>query len=577
MLTFLKWLALASLSLAAALLQANSTEFQRQLEAAESIKSSNAAEFAQLIGQLEAHFDQFDINQKYYYLYLKGYLHALGGKVDDAEKNYLHVFNNSHNVSLKYRTAFSLVNLFAFKREWKKGLDFIQFIEANRNAIYDLGIKHQGLIAAAIFYDQIEYHAVTIRYLSQVLSEGTNQRNLCLAKGMSLKSKRLLGEELNYALELSNAIEICEKAKEHLLANVIRSDLASYYVKEQRTEDALNLLTSIKEPVEKSQYQFLILEVYSLLARAYWLSNNFDKANEMAQTTVNLGKNVEQTKRIAESYHVLYQVALKAGELKRAIEYLKAYFDAEKKHFQEINGRQLAIESAKRQSAEKDAKISSLNKVNHILQLEKDLAQESATYNRWIIILLLFSLTVLTLWVVHVKRSQQKLKYLAEYDSLTQISNRAYFTQSAETMLSYYARFERKASIILFDLDKFKKINDNHGHPVGDKVLKLTALACKECVRKVDIFGRVGGEEFAILLPGCEPEQALRIAEECRLKISEIDVTPLGLDDPITASFGVADSQSSGYLLKDLIAHADEAMYLAKRRGRNQVVSYKPI
>ncbi|MCW8878084.1 MAG: diguanylate cyclase [Kangiellaceae bacterium] len=543
-----------------------------RLELADKLKSADGAKFVQILSGLESEFDSLSILEKYYFLYLKGYEKALKGDLNAAEKNYRHVFDNTRDTVLKYRTALSLVNVTAFKREWADGLKYISYIDKHRESISDPNIRHQGLIAVAIFYDEIEYHSVTLDFVKNVLNESQDGRNLCLARGLYFKSQLRLNQEIESISHIKEAIEACDATKEIILSNVIRAHLAHYYLENGDSIKALELLKDNISTVEQTNYQLLIIEFYSLLSSAYFTQNNHQDSKRYALLTIELEKVVKDIKPIANAYNILHKISLQNNQLGEAISYLKSYFDAEKKHFEEINGRQLAVESAKRQSAEKDAKIDSLNKQNQILKLEKELSEETAMYNRWVIGLLVVCVTLLVAWTVYIRKAQRKLKYLAEYDSLTGICNRAHFTQSAEAALNLMVKSDREVSLILFDLDHFKKINDSYGHPAGDFVLKEAANVCNLNIRKIDIIGRVGGEEFAILLPGCEIDQAVKVAEECRLRITEIDTSDSGFDFNVSASFGIANTQGTGYELKDLVAQADEAMYLAKRRGRNQVV-----
>lgn len=125
--------------------------------------------------------------------------------------------------------------------------------------------------------------------------------------------------------------------------------------------------------------------------------------------------------------------------------------------------------------------------------------------------------------------------------------------------------------VILFDLDHFKQINDKFGHATGDWVLQQVVRTCRNFMRLDDVFGRLGGEEFAILLPGCHADKALMLAEICRDSIEEINTKPSSYEFRLTASFGVTSSDNSGFELKQLLADADKAMYKAKQSGRNQV------
>jgi len=573
------WLAMAfvvSLIVPTEIRAIESENLSAILKHADSIRTSDPKLFSQELAKVRIEFDSLSINEKYYFLYLAGYEYALSGDVENSVKNYLHVFENSQQIELKYRVALSLVNVYAFTRDWAEGYKYLNFIDEFKDQILHTSIRHQGLIAASIFYNEIRDFAVTIDYMKSVISESQSERNTCSAQGILLKAQLSSGIEFESDNAFQNVIERCHAIGEVAMANVIRSYLGLYYLDNNNGKLAVDSILPNLKAIEDSSYGLLKIDIYSILSRGYWTQGEKELAVEYALKAIDESENSSVIRPIVAVYEVLYKIAIENKDYLSAVKYLEQFALAQKEQFSSENARQLAFESAKRQAIEKDNQITLLNKQNTILQLENALSEETATYNRWLIVLLTLIVGMLVMWVIYVKRSQQKLKYLAEYDSLTGISNRAYFTQSAETVLNYYSKTSRTACLVLFDLDHFKKVNDTYGHPAGDKVLEIVAVTCKASVRKVDIFGRVGGEEFAILLPGCEIDQAIKIAEDCRKRIAEIDPNELGIESPITASFGIAESSSTGYLLKDLIANADEAMYLAKRRGRNRVVSYSP-
>jgi diguanylate cyclase (GGDEF)-like protein len=127
----------------------------------------------------------------------------------------------------------------------------------------------------------------------------------------------------------------------------------------------------------------------------------------------------------------------------------------------------------------------------------------------------------------------------------------------------------------MIDLDYFKRINDTYGHQAGDVALKIAVDAAKSACRKNDIVGRLGGEEFGVLLPGCASHLASFIAENCRKAIEQADFTSSGHDLDVTASFGIADSSNCEYNFEKLFAGADYALYQSKDLGRNRVVQYQ--
>ncbi|MEO8957310.1 MAG: GGDEF domain-containing protein, partial [Rudaea sp.] len=174
------------------------------------------------------------------------------------------------------------------------------------------------------------------------------------------------------------------------------------------------------------------------------------------------------------------------------------------------------------------------------------------------------------------KRSQLKFQKLARRDGLTGISNRQHFFESAQDALRYSAKNARNAVVIAMDLDHFKSINDMHGHAAGDATLKRVVAACKDRLKSIDIFGRLGGEEFAILMPDCNAAVAAQRANEMRQAIAALSAGANAMNDVVvTASFGIAATPICGYSLTTLLAHADNALYSAKHAGRNRVVVHR--
>ena len=170
---------------------------------------------------------------------------------------------------------------------------------------------------------------------------------------------------------------------------------------------------------------------------------------------------------------------------------------------------------------------------------------------------------------------QQSLRFAATHDFLTGLLNRAEILASVERELSRSQREDKPAGIILADLDHFKEINDTLGHAAGDAVLKEVARRLKSDLRIYDVVGRYGGEEFLLVLPGCDLRIATRRADEIRRLVAKDGIaTPAGAV-PVTVSMGVAVTNSTPDLtVESLLQHADGALYRAKRAGRNCVQAF---
>lgn len=165
----------------------------------------------------------------------------------------------------------------------------------------------------------------------------------------------------------------------------------------------------------------------------------------------------------------------------------------------------------------------------------------------------------------------QKLREQALRDQLTGLLNRRGFRESAERALAQGRRSGRSAAAMLVDLDHFKRINDEHGHEVGDAALRKFGQALSARVRQSDVVGRWGGEEFVVLLTGADAAQALSVAESCRRALALLSVDGRRGPIPVTASYGVAADDCETADLDALIRRADAAMYRSKRAGRDRV------
>jgi diguanylate cyclase (GGDEF)-like protein/PAS domain S-box-containing protein len=170
------------------------------------------------------------------------------------------------------------------------------------------------------------------------------------------------------------------------------------------------------------------------------------------------------------------------------------------------------------------------------------------------------------------KALQEKLKTQAFQDYLTGLPNRRHFMEQAAIELARVARYGGELSLLMVDVDNFKKVNDTYGHQTGDRVLQKLGEVSKAILRDVDLIGRIGGEEFAILLPETDGEKAREVAERLRVAIAhESLILEMGVPLQFTVSIGVATIADHAINLDTFLARADTALYHAKTTGRNKI------
>ena len=171
------------------------------------------------------------------------------------------------------------------------------------------------------------------------------------------------------------------------------------------------------------------------------------------------------------------------------------------------------------------------------------------------------------------KQMETELQRLATTDVLTQSSNRRHFFECAHREFEQARLQGKPMAFLLLDIDDFKVINDTYGHPEGDKVLQRIAESGRAALRRGDLFGRIGGEEFAAVFPGCAPDMAMQVAERLQREIQRLSFSHDGQTFGITVSQGLSSLTPEDESLDSLFARADAAMYQAKRQGKNRIIS----
>lgn len=172
------------------------------------------------------------------------------------------------------------------------------------------------------------------------------------------------------------------------------------------------------------------------------------------------------------------------------------------------------------------------------------------------------------------KRNEVRISELLRKDPLTELPNRRAFDERMDFEIARSRRGGGLFSLALLDIDHFKEINDNHGHNAGDRVLQYFAVLLADNMRTIDFFARIGGEEFAIILPDTESRQAVELTERLR-RILESNTSAV-IEEAVTASFGLTEYRGDDDNMETMMERADRALYRSKDEGRNRVSIYQP-
>lgn len=189
---------------------------------------------------------------------------------------------------------------------------------------------------------------------------------------------------------------------------------------------------------------------------------------------------------------------------------------------------------------------------------------------------ILYDVTDIAIGKLALEAANVDLARLSRIDRLTELNNRGYWEECLKAEFARVRRSKHPSTLIMFDIDHFKKVNDSYGHQAGDEVIRATARTLRGSIRTTDTAGRYGGEEFAVILIDTNAEQGLYLAERIRKKIEALTVTFEQLAIRFTISLGIAQASADMTDHTQWIQSADLALYRAKHGGRNQAVVFQP-
>jgi diguanylate cyclase (GGDEF)-like protein len=542
------------------------------LKQADGIRTSNHPEFLQLMKRLRGEASALSPQQQVYLRYLQAWEVGYEGDYETATPLLNAVIAQSIDATLRFRAGTTLANNLVISSRYEDAFARISELLDQLPRVADKNARIQALGVASTLYNDAGQYDLGFNAAAQMLRENPDGDGDCKGKVFQVESMYGSGKFATFDQQSREAIDACAMVSEPLYENGVRTYVANVHIQRGQASAAIDLLQKHYAEVRRIGYPELTSDFDASLAQAYWDEGELKLAQQYAYAAIDDGVKHEFTKSLVSAYQLLYLINKKQGDVDAALSYHEKYMAADKGYLNEVSAKALAYQTVKQQLLAKKLQIDTLNKQNQILQLQQALGTKAMETNRLYIILLLTILASIALWAYRVKRSQMSFMKLARRDGLTGIFNRQHFVASAEQRLKYCQKSARVAGLIVIDLDHFKMVNDTHGHAVGDHILRRAVAACEALLRSTDVFGRLGGEEFGILMPECNSVMVAARAELIRVAIASVSDSDDARGVTVSASFGVSSSAQSGYNLRQLLIHADKALYSAKREGRNRVV-----
>ncbi|WP_337840832.1 GGDEF domain-containing protein [Rheinheimera sp.] len=498
---------------------------------------------------------------------------------DDAERFYLQVLSQSEDLELNYKTLVSVVNLYQLKGDFYQAFSYgLQLSDVKYSELPE-AVKSSGLIAMALALMDSALYDEAAATLGKADFSAHPDNVRCTALYLQTQIAYRSHIWVRPESQLQDEIRYCYNKQQMLYALLSESALSIYWLSVSQTNKALDVLRNKQLLALSFGYTNLSMIWQATFVNALVQNDELKLASEQAEMLIQLFNKHKETTPLEVAtliYHALVKLNKAVQQPARALGYAEDLFSAYQKTYDKQQSAALAYHAALMQAAQRKQEIDTLNQQANQLQLETALAKAESENQR--LYLLVGSVLVLLLaaLVVRSHRVRIKLKERVTYDKLTRVYSRDHFEELLNTALRQAETQQQELGFILFDLDHFKLVNDNHGHQAGDWALQQAANAAKECLRKSDAIGRIGGEEFAIVLLDCNFSQSWALAETVRQAIEALEPEQSGYPFKLTASFGVSAAKACGYHTRKLISDADEAMYQAKQAGRNRVKPDEP-
>ncbi|WP_426690432.1 tetratricopeptide repeat-containing diguanylate cyclase [Rhodanobacter ginsengiterrae] len=496
------------------------------------------------------------------------------GDFRKADPILLDILEHSGDQALSVRAKAALIRAKFLSRDYVEAYALANALMVELPQVTDPTARMEGMNQIIMMLNRtaVGQYDLALQYARQMKSSLPSDKAQCYAGALETQSLLYAGKLTSEDPRFQRAIDACLAAGVPEEATPLRLDLASSLIAEGHAHRAIALLRRLAPDVRNSGYTPYLASLPVTLAQAYLGLGDAARARKFALDSVAITGPESALWTLGAAYDVLYQAEKLDGDTAAALTYYEKYVAQDKAAMDDAKASALAYQIVRQQVQAKKLKLDALSKRNSILQLRQALASQAQRTSRLYIALLLVVLAFIVLGMFWLRRSQLRFRRMARHDGLTGTFNREHFFEEAAGMLRRLQRTKAGVCLVLMDLDHFKQVNDTHGHAAGDEVLQHAVAACQRELRASDVFGRLGGEEFGILMPACSREQGIEIATRIRRTLA---ATPMVLDSQTTihvsASFGLACSPCSERTLHQLLREADLALYRAKDSGRNRL------
>lgn len=540
---------------------------------AKSIQLADHPRFAAMLAQIHADNPVMTPEQRWKLRYLDAWEDSYNGRYTEATAGYHDILDHSGNPLLEAKSMGKLLSAYAFTKRYETVFTLagqaVTMLEHTRDPDARYALLND-LSQSLNFSGQPE---IAIRYARMMRDVVPRDETMCRPIATEIAARYSTHKFPSDDPLWQEGIAACLEMKDPVFTNMIWLTQSETMIEEHKPAGGLAILERIAPSIMKTNFHAAITSLTTQQAQALSALGRDEEARSKALAVLGMYGTADVDLWLRDAYEVLYNVAKRRGDATAALDYFQKFSEQDHGYMDDVRARALAYQAVQQRSLVDKVEAENLARKNDVLRAEQSLTMKSLEIGRLYMALLVSVVLSVVIWLVRVRRSRKRFEWMAHHDGLTGIANHQHFMAALESALAELRQRGEHACLVLLDLDHFKSVNDSYGHAVGDVVLQHVVGVCRGHLRRGDLLGRLGGEEFGLLLPGCAPAKGMAIAEDIRAALAQSSVTVDGVVVQCSTSAGVASTQFSGHNLKQLRNDADAALYEAKRGGRNRVAA----
>ncbi len=492
-------------------------------------------------------------------------------QVDISSKALHEITNPDGRAVLLYYLADGYASL----GEYEKALQAVNDSTQLLPQLSDLEAKADVLQSAVSLMNSLHAYDEAATFAERVAALPANGSTMpaCLAKADLVEIAFLKHDGAHARMLLPDLVASCNEGGHKIITLSIQAldviDRLDSGKDPKVLQEGLALLAELAKVNDHSDYA---VQLADAVAKRYLAIGEKAKAEVYGLRATQWANDGNAVLLRQQTNETMAAILRAQGRFEEALGHLEVSQGLWVKLLEERSRKDLAYQRMKFQAQDQSNQLKLLGQINKLLTSERELQERNKHSLELLVAVTALLLAFVVVWLMRTWRQKNDYRTFSQIDGLTKVSNRTHLIACATAA---FKDARGSIAVVLFDMDEFKLINDTYNHATGDWVLKTVSATISHCLRAHDLFGRLGGEEFAICLPNTPEHEAMVLAERCRSAIAAIDSAPSGFKFSISASFGIAVRTPNGRAtFEETLAAADQALYRAKHLGRNRIETF---